>query len=116
PAIQTARATVAAEGAEAEPPAAWHAAALGVVERCEAALWAECGGRARSWLHARGLSDETLRRVRVGFNPTEALLGGLKVARGITLPWFVGGELWHVNVRRPVGEPKYKAVAGGHPL
>jgi DNA primase len=32
---------------------------------------------------------------------------------GITIPWFVGQELWAVKVRRAAGKPKYTQIAGG---
>ena len=38
----------------------------------------------------------------------------IPVPRGITIPWFAGGALWRINVRRPLtaaqiaaGQPKY---------
>jgi DNA primase len=35
----------------------------------EARLWAPAGGRARNYLHERGLDDETIRRFRLGWAP-----------------------------------------------
>jgi len=32
--------------------------------------------------------------------------------RGVVIPWWIGGGLWRVNIRRPVGEPKYVGPAG----
>ena len=34
------------------------------------------------------------------------------VAAGVVIPWEIGGELWRVNIRRPVGDPKYIGPAG----
>jgi DNA primase len=100
-----------------EPTAEWRASALAVVEACEAVLWSDDGAQVRGYLHARGLTEETLRRWRVGFNSSERSLAGLWVFQGITLPWFVTGAVWQVKVRRGKGaDPKYKSIAGGHPL
>lgn len=100
---------------DAEPTAEWRERASAIVAECEAALWSEGGARARTWLHARGLRDETLRHWRVGYNPRGQEMKGLWVPSGILLPWQVHGALWQVKVRTPRGEPKYTAVAGGHP-
>ena len=40
-------------------------------------------------------------------------LGNLTVPCGISIPWFVGQELWAVKVRRAAGLPKYTQIAGG---
>jgi hypothetical protein len=34
------------------------------------------------------------------------------VPRGVTLPWYGGGLLWRLNVRRSRGAPKYLGPAG----
>ena len=91
------------------------AAALQVVETCEAALWSDAGAKARGWLHDRGLSDDTIRAWRLGYNPAAGEVGGLYVARGVVLPCFVDGAVQYVKVRRPVPPlpgPKYKQVKG----
>lgn len=92
------------------------AAALAVVGECEAALWTPAGDRARDWLHARTLTDDTLRAWRIGYNPTDRTMHGLFVPRGIVIPCFVDGAVQYVKVRRPVPGvpgPKYQQVAGG---
>ena len=121
---------------EPEPTPAWRAAAAQVVRRCSAALWTDPAARARAWLAGRGLTEPTLRRWQVGYQPHDAELAGLWVPRGIVLPWRVGGELWQLKVRRPTAPtptpcpvgarsprpiprpagPKYTSVGGGHPL
>ena len=113
---RTARPPVYAPG---PPSMDWQRAAWKVVDACSRALWADQGQRARAWLHARGLNDDTLRAWRIGYcdaagSGTE--IAGLYVRHGVTIPWTADGELWGVNVRLPVVEAgdKYRAVAGSH--
>jgi DNA primase len=116
------------------PPApAWQAAGRSFVERCRRRLWTDDGVAARQWLAQRGLSEETLLRAQVGYHPRDShpprtawgLDAGagqhqtLWLPRGIVLPWFVGSDLWRINVRRPLtpaqcaaGEAKYIGPAG----
>jgi hypothetical protein len=96
------------------PPDEWQAKARHVIAECVTALWSQSGAKARAWLHARGLTDETLRRWRIGYHPGSGYrdIGGLRVPCGIIIPCEVGGVVWYVNVRRAVGEPKYQKVKG----
>jgi Toprim-like len=99
------------------------------VANCRAALWDAGGARALAWLHGRGLGDETIKAAGLGYNPADAYhdraAWGLPpesdedghpkrvwLPRGVVIPWVIGGELWRVNVRRPVGDPKYIGPAG----
>lgn len=108
------------------PTPAWQAAAWGFLARCQAVLWSPTGERARSYLHARGLRDETLRRWNIGFQPAPDLFvtaerwgldGRLLLPRGIVIPWLAGGRLWHLKVRTSGQDRRgrYQAVRGGHP-
>jgi DNA primase len=103
---------------EAQPPAdEWQAAAWNVVAKAESVLWSPYGARALSYLRRRGLTDETILSARLGLipgRPWEWLrLGRLNVPCGLSIPWFVGQELWAVKVRRAAGLPKYMQIAGG---
>jgi len=115
-----------------EPSAEWRATGMRFVEASEAALWSDAGERARAYLHARGLTDETLRVWRVGFQPEESRHdpaeqwgfpnrgasgkpGWVRIARGIVLPWLLDGQLWQVKIRTNRQQPKYLAISGGHP-
>jgi len=108
-------------GASPRPAAtdrpAWdNKVALAVVQECEAALWASQGEKARTWLHHRGLRDDTLRSWRIGYHLSDQRLHGLFVPRGIVIPCFVDDMVWYIKVRRPVPPlpgPKYRQVAGG---
>lgn len=114
------------------PTPAWQAAGMRFVAEAEAALWSEVGERARAYLHARGLQDETLQTWRIGFQPEEnrrdpAECWGfpaqgprgrpalLRIPRGIVIPWLLDRQLWQLKIRTNRQEPKYLAISGGHP-
>jgi len=99
------------------PPEDWQTAARDLTESCTSRLWSPAGARALSYLREkRLLLDETLAAYRIGYNDKDRWLtwGGKRVfvARGLTIPTGYGEALWRVNIRRPVGEPKYQAVTG----
>jgi DNA primase len=109
-----------------EPTALWRERGTQFVEECEHGLWSAEGEKARAYLAARGLQEETLRLWRVGFNaadrrepPAKWGIGGANVwlARGIVLPWFIDTRLWQLKIRRaqPQGD-KYASIRGGHPV
>jgi DNA primase len=70
---------------------------------CEKRLWCRSGRDALKFLRRRGLSDQTIRAARLGYDHQKD---------GVTIPWFDGKQLRMVNVRRLNGEPKYDAEAG----
>lgn len=103
------------------PGEAWQRMAGPFVDECAAALWGDAGAKALDYLHSRGLSDETIKRFKLGFNarrrewPADEWDGDKPAVAfaGITIPRFVGGVLWCVNVRRPAGSaPKYLTLTG----
>jgi DNA primase len=89
------------------PPAKWQEQARQFVADCEEVLWSERGAKARAWLHKRGLEDETIRAWRLGLNTDRE-----RTSYGVVIPWFCGPDFWMVNIRRPTGTPKYKALRG----
>jgi DNA primase len=91
----------------------WQQQALAVVSTCRTVLWSDVGARARAWLKQRGITDETLRRWCLGFNPNDQKLCGLWVPRGIVIPCLVAGRIWYLKVRRASGQIKYSQVIGG---
>ena len=115
-----------AEVEDPVPSPIWRKRAGELVARCEETLWSDAGTRAREWLNQRGLADDTLKQWGVGFNPADydddPKAWGVTdrdrvwIPRGVVIPWVGMGDLWQVKVRRATGEPKYPAVAGGHPL
>lgn len=108
----------------AEPPGSnWQARAGELARECAARLWQPEGARACDWLiRCRGLSAATIRAAGLGYNSQDrsepAAAWGLRdretvfVPRGVTLPWYGGGMLWRLNVRRSRGAPKYLGPAG----
>ncbi|HXI15731.1 MAG TPA: CHC2 zinc finger domain-containing protein, partial [Chloroflexota bacterium] len=80
----------------AEPSTEWREKAEAFVRRCEEALWSPAGEWARHYLRGhRGLTKETIRAWRLGWR-----LDPSGYATGITIPWFLDGEVWHVKTRR----------------
>lgn len=113
--------TVEAQGVDVEsvaPPALdWQQAAEQVVALAEEMLWTDEGQAVLDDLTAQGLSLKTIREARLGFIPggerQSRTMEGLIVPCGLTIPWFVGGELWAVRVRHQNGQPSYTAIPGG---
>lgn len=113
---------------EIAPGATWQDHARAFAAACHEWLFTAAGAPARQYLHGRGLTDDTLRRFMVGANPTARSKPGASwgltrpkvyAAMGITLPRFILGELWAVNIRRmnpdwtPYhGDDKYICVSG----
>lgn len=112
----TPRESVAIERREREtdpPPIEWQQRATALVEECERILWSDEGAKALTWLRGRGLTDETIRLWRLGYNPSDRKVEGMFVDRSVVIPCWIGDVLWYVKLRRPVGLPKYKNVTGG---
>ena len=110
--------------APSRPPLdVWQSRAEKIAQEAEAALWAPVGTRALAYLQRRGLTQDTIRDARLGFVSADRRetpdAWGLPVnhrpvwiPRGIVFPWRACGALWRLNMRRPVGEPKYCGPAG----
>lgn len=120
------------------PGSRWQTRARQLLEKAQASLWSGAGTRALAWLRGRGLSDDTIKDSGLGYVPrdtyeerevwglapkTNATTGKpslVWVPKGLTMPWYIGDELWRVNIRRSdnAGEtPKYYSVPGyGHGL
>jgi hypothetical protein len=88
------------------------------VDRSEEILWSALGNKARDYLIGRGLTETTIRQARLGYWPSDEHFVGIFadrqvwVPRGIVIPWFDGADVVFINIRRPVGDPKYVAVLG----
>lgn len=121
----------------APPSAVWQQRGKAWAALCQRTLFAKQGKGAREWLQRRGLTEATIRQAQLGYQPRDRwearALWGLPPAdglcgrsvwlpRGIVIPWFVGGALWRINVRRPLsplqvndGQPTYIGPAGFAP-
>lgn len=120
------------------PPAAWQERGQAFVTYCERQLWGDPGARDKvyqvgddlltplDYLAWRGLRPETIKAFRLGYNPawiddkpeTWGLPGAdpVKLAPGIVMPAFVGGDLWYLKTRLyKTGRSKYTQVTGGKP-
>lgn len=101
-----------------EPPASdWQDIAMDAGLACVETLWAPEGAVILTWLQARGLWDDTIRRAALGFHTTDGQLCGVYVPKGITIPWWISASstLWALKIRRMEGDPKYIQVKGGSP-
>jgi hypothetical protein len=107
---------------EGPPASVWQRRAQQWIDRAERTLWSRAGRRARQWLEARGLTEETIRYWRLGlvaqdtYEPSGqwGLADGKRVwlPRGILIPALAGNNVWYLNIRRPIGTPKYVKVKG----
>ena len=114
-----------------EPPSQeWQAHASDFIAVSQETLWSATGSKALAWLVARGLTEEAITRGGLGYHggnpeyedraawglPDELNdKGNLKkvwLPRGVVIPWVIGDDVWRVNIRRPVGEPKYIGPTG----
>jgi hypothetical protein len=107
-----------------KPPSdTWQARALEVIEVSERRLWSPIGANALAYLRRRGFREATIRHARLGYQSHELRDAPERWAippdhrpvwlpRGIVIPVLHGEAVWMLWIRRPVGEPKYLAVAG----
>ena len=114
-----------------EPPSAeWQAAMREFIDAAHERLLNSA--EALMYLQAeRGLSIETIRRFKLGFNPDWMKTGFrdergvVKAALGIVIPWIAAGQVWAVRIRTPQGSladwldckphtdlPKYTSIRG----
>lgn len=118
--------TLAAIPDTAAPSAAWQERARAMVAHCASLLWEN--PTALSYLHSRGLRDETIRAAGLGWCPggwrdDPARWGldpakyprGIRPPRGWVIPCEMGGELWYVKVRRPQADLDAEQARGRDP-
>jgi hypothetical protein len=108
--------------APAKPTPAWRARAEQFVVWAENNLWEEGGAGAWAYLkQERGLSPETCKAFRLGYNPKALYdnparwgLDGKKIwlPRGIVVPGLWQGQPWYVKVRRPLPGDKLGEYIG----
>lgn len=93
----------------------WQKRAEGVIGICSKALLSADGDRARAWLNARGLRDETLSKWRLGYNSQDQSIDGHFISQGIVIPWRDSESARCIKIRRSHSNPKYVCVQGSCP-
>lgn len=80
-----------------------------LVGNAQTALWGPGGAATLAMLHARGLTDATIRAAGLGWTDRLDLPGR---PRGLVIPWIDRGRLTLVKLRPPDGDggPKYREV------
>lgn len=96
------------------PDSTWQAQALEAIAICEGNLYSDQGIKALAYLHKRGLSDQTIKRFRLGYSPG-AEISGLWISHGITIPAIINKVVWYVKIRTNKKDPKYLLVKGSKP-
>jgi len=127
------------QSSDTPPPAQWQATAKTFVERAERFLWhpkSQEGQQALVYLRGRGLSDETIRRARLGYCPlgqdgrwysdtfehwgldpeqlseSQREKGCVRIPNGIVIPWCEGDRIWKLAIKRPDEKMDYGQVMG----
>lgn len=103
------------------PNSTWCNRAWEVAKECVDRLWSPEGSGVLDWLRSRGLSDEIIESASLGYSSEEreddSSAWGIDrekhifIDKGVVIPWFIGGEIWRLNIRRN-GKPKYRGPAG----
>lgn len=87
------------------------------------ALWSPVGEAALNYLRSRGLGDQILKEMQIGFNPTRrnqdwgSDVGTVFASRAIVIPCRVDGVVARIKLRRLGGNAasKYAQIRGGDP-
>lgn len=112
---------------ERQPTQEWRMRANAFAENCRQRLWQPEGSKALEYLRGRGLTDLTIVKYGLGFNPTDRTEpldvwglegdGQVRIDRGITIPCIGLGGIYYIKIRRalPPGskQSKYGQVRGG---
>jgi hypothetical protein len=117
------------------PPAKWQDRALAVVNKAQHYLWSKSGEQAFEFLLGRGFTDEMILSANLGYIPLvngrwykdsadlwglpvqEGEESGIWIPEGILIPWYIGSDIWRLNIRRLTGlqegGAKYISISGG---
>jgi hypothetical protein len=123
----------------APPSKKWQESAHLIIERATSYLWhpkSPEGQQALAYLRRRGLTDETIKRAKLGYvplgkdgrwyvgdfekwgiNPDELredqrAKGGVRIPDGILIPWTEGSTIWKLCLKRPGQIMSYGQVMG----
>lgn len=96
------------------PSAEWQTEARAFAETAEKNLWLPVGKGALQYLtEKRKFTEKTLRHFHIGYMPNDYYLNGeWRAPSGITIPTFIGDDLFRVKVRRNNKTPKYLNYTG----
>ena len=113
----------------ASPAISWSEKANAFLDMAQQTLWQAPGQQALTFLHGKGLNDETIRNACLGWNPSDLHLDRdgwglpaeiqgngkpkqLWLPTGLVIPCFADGRLFRLRIRRPEGEPRYVLIPG----
>jgi DNA primase len=114
----------------AQPGNLWQSKAISFLKWSEAQLWSETDTSARDWLHGRGLTDETIKVFRLGWNPQDWFIKQrtawglhetlndkgkpkkLWLPLGLVIPKLTEDSIVRLRFRRPDGDPRYYLLPG----
>lgn len=118
------------EPAKGAPSIGWQAWARVFAGEAVDYLWSPSGAKARDWLHARGLRDDTLRRWQIGYNPKtyhedaslwdhpgddDTRAKPVWIPAGVVIPCEVAGVMWNVKIRRRDHDLAIESAQGKKP-
>lgn len=95
-----------------DPPGdLWQRRVISFLDYAKSQIWEEEHAAALQYLRDRGLTDDTIRTWQLGFNPRDVYDDAHKwgiadaktvyLSMGITVPCWIDGLCWYVQVRRP---------------
>jgi hypothetical protein len=101
------------------PEQLWQTTSMEIVQRAEDNLWQPIGAPALAWLHKRGLSDETIRKYRLGYNPSDTRFDGalwgnpgttVYYPRGVVIPHIAANGIYAVKIRLVNSQDRRKYI------
>lgn len=114
----------------------WQSIGNALVQKAQQALWSPLGTDALAYLKSRGLTDETIRKAKLGYvplnasgrwlefpfeswglkeeelTPAQLQKGCVRVPDGILIPWYESSTLWKLAVKRPGQKMDYGQILG----
>jgi hypothetical protein len=111
------------------PDSHWRNEATAFLNAAKRNLWTDANKDAQTFLHGKGLSDETIRAASLGWNPKDiyrdrkiwGLLPEIKdngkpnflwLPAGLVIPCFTNEKIIRLRIRRLEGDPRYVIISG----